>query len=108
MKKEKLQKFNNTKQFVMVIGQEDINSPIKLNEETIKQIETFKYLGLKIHTDMKNESNERIENKNKLYHAIPRNTNQDENDSIRYTLKTYTDFCMRELNPQKHNRKAKY
>lgn len=47
LKKSKL-KMNTDKTEVMVMGQNDVNFTIALNEETIEQIERFKYVGVKI------------------------------------------------------------
>lgn len=65
-------KINTDSTKVMIIGQEDINISIKLNEESIEHIEMFKYLGVKIQKYGKchAEINKRIENINKLYYAL--------------------------------------
>ena len=65
-------KINIDKTKVMVMGKEDLKVSILLDGKIVEQVETFTYLGVKIHSngEMEAEINARIENTMKLYHAM--------------------------------------
>lgn len=65
-------KINADKTKVMIIGRNDRKIEIKLRGKLIEQVETFKYLGININREGKEDAeiNGRIENTTKLYYAL--------------------------------------
>lgn len=65
-------KMNLDKTRVMKIGKNTTKMTIELNGRVIEQTDVYKYLGVKIQSDGKNEAeiNERLESTMKLYHAL--------------------------------------
>lgn len=65
-------KINTEKTKVMVIGKNNIQTKIQLNDKEIEQVDSFKYLGVTIQKDGKNEAeiNNRIESAIKVYYAL--------------------------------------
>lgn len=63
---------NVAKTKVMTIGKKEANMEIKLDGKIVEQIEVFKYLGVSIHKDGREEAeiNNRIENTTKLFYAL--------------------------------------
>lgn len=67
-------KINLDKTKIMVLGNSDVQTTIGLNNRIIEQTNSFKYLGVAIQKDGKNETeiNERVNNAMKLYYAFNR------------------------------------
>lgn len=67
-------KINVNKTKVMVIGKDTRKINIKINQQQLEQVETYKYLGVKIRSDgsMEDEINERINNATRTYYALNR------------------------------------
>lgn len=65
-------KINAKKTKVMMVGKENRNMNIELNNEKIEQVNTYKYLGVTIDREgnMKEEIDERISNAARLYHNL--------------------------------------
>lgn len=65
-------KINVDKTKVMVIGKNASQIKIQIEEKELEQVEAFKYLGVNIHKNGKEdlEINNRIENTTKLYYAL--------------------------------------
>lgn len=65
-------KINAEKTKVMLIGKENKELEIQLNGNRMEQVETFKYLGVKVHKDGRNDAeiNGRIESALKMYYAL--------------------------------------
>lgn len=73
LQKRKL-KINPNKTKVMMIGKEQKQLNIELNQEKIEQVEEYKYLGIWIEREgnIENEIKERINSAAKVYHSINR------------------------------------
>lgn len=65
-------KINVQKTKVMHIGKESKSIEVKINEDTLEQVDSFKYLGVIIDREgnMEEEIQERIQNATKLYHSL--------------------------------------
>lgn len=70
--KQRNLKINLEKTKIMVVGDKDTQTTVTLEGTAIKQTNSFKYLGVTIQKDGKNDAeiNNRVENASKLYYAI--------------------------------------